>query len=164
MVVIAIMALMLGMFLLSTNVISRRACRQCAKQLKHEIDQVRIATMGKNKVTLHLYLSPGNKVMVQETTEIAKIGVNAGIETVTGEEREAGSSMVSVEVLASDGNTYSLNNSGVFFEFNRSTGAFRDVTGGQVGGNYTIKEISVSGGGLTEKLTLSGLTGKVTEN
>ncbi len=162
--VIAIMALMLGMFLLSTNVIGSRACRQCQKQLRHELDQVRVASMGKNKVVLHLYKNPDGKIMVQQTTTIAKLGGVAATEDVDGEEREIGSARVVVEVEASDGATYALNNSGVYFQFNRSTGAFKEISGGQVGGNYTIKKISITGGGVTERLTLHGITGKVTED
>ncbi len=167
--VIAIMALMLGMFLLSTNILGTRACRQCSKQLKHELEQVRVSTMGKNKVVLHLYKGSDNKIMVQQITTVANIGAGAGTTSYTGDAREVGSARVRLEFLSSLGSSMEeLNTDGIYFEFNRSTGAFKKVkhsdVGGQVNGEYTIKEIQVTGGGLTEKLTLSGITGKVTEN
>lgn len=177
--VIAIMALMLGMFLLSTNVIGRRAARQCAKQLKHELDQTRISTMGKNRVFLYLHKSADNKIMVQQITRISDINNVAATHYVNGEEREAGSARVKLEFLSSVGGTMEeLNTDGIYFEFNRSTGAFKtvksseitaEITGANAGqitaaSGYTIKEIQVTGGGLTEKLTLHPITGKVTEN
>jgi len=170
-VIIAIMALMLGMFLLSTNIIGTRACRQCSKQIRHELDRVRIATMGKNKVVLHLYVDPSTgKIMVQDKTRLTNIGATTGTNDVNGDAREIGSARVRVEFISSldPANRVVLNNDGIYFEFNRSTGAFKQVkssdVGGQLAGEYTIKNIYVIGGGLEQSLTLSGITGKVTEN
>ncbi len=170
-VILAIMALMLGLFLLSTNILGTRACRQCTKQIRHELDRVRIATMGKNKVVLHLYVDPSSgKIMVQDETKLANIGATTGTHDVSGDAREIGSARVRVEFISSldPANRVTLNNDGIYFEFNRSTGAFKQVkssdVGGQLSGDYTIKNIYVIGGGLEESLTLSGITGKVTEN
>ena len=168
-IVFAIISIMLGMFLLTTNVIGTRACKQCQKQLKHELEQVRIASMGKNKVILHLYKGADNKIMVQQTTTIADIGGAASTHDVSGDIREIGSARVRLEFVSSLGGTpVELDSDGIYFAFNRSTGAFKKVkeseVGGQVHGDYTIKEIYVTGGGLTQKLTLSEITGKVTED
>ncbi|MBO4374658.1 MAG: prepilin-type N-terminal cleavage/methylation domain-containing protein [Lachnospiraceae bacterium] len=169
-VVIGILALMLGMFLLSTNVIGRTAARQCSKQLRHELEQVRVASMGKNKVTLWLYKdSATGKIMVQQITTIANIGDGAGTTPVDGEVREVGSARVTLDFVSSvDATRTPLDSDGIYFEFNRSTGAFKKVKyselGGQIHDEYTIKEIYMTGGGLTEQLTLHGITGKVTED
>ncbi len=102
--------------------------------------------------------------MVKQITTIAKIGDSATTEDVDGEEREVGSSRVVLKVTASDGADYTLDTNGVYFQFNRSTGAFKKISGGQIGGDYTIKNIYMTGGGLTETLTLHGITGKITED
>ncbi len=180
--VVAILALMLGMFLLSTNVIGRTAARQCSKQLHHELDRVRVASMGKNRVILHLYRGADNKVMVRQITKISSIGGVADTKYIAEDAKEAGSSRVSLEFISSvdAAHRIPLDGDGVYFEFNRSTGAFKKVNGsviqseisgdisgavaGQVGGDYIIENIFITGGGLTETLTMHQITGKVTED
>ncbi len=160
-VVMAILALMTGMFLLSSGILATRAGKQCAKQIRHELDQVRIATMGKNKVTMSLSVDSVGRVWVTEVTTSPKVGASG---TLTNTEtKQIGSARARVEVSPGGGAFVPLNTSGVNFEFNRSTGAFIDVTGGQIGGTYCIDEIRVSGGSQSHTLKLKKVTGKVEE-
>ena len=167
-VVIAILALMLGLFLLSSNILNVRAGKQCAKQIKHELDQVRISTMGKNEVIMRLYLGSDGRVYVKETVTAPKIG-DKGTQTYDEAEKQIGSKRALVEIKVSGGSGFiALKEGGIRFKFNRATGAFEeigDVTGDQPGVSapYYIEEIKVTGGGQEHLLKLKKITGKVEE-
>ncbi len=160
-VVIAILALMTGLFLLSSGIINVRAGRQCTKQVKHEIEQVRIDTMGKNEVTLRLYLDDIGRVWSEKTIVAPKPGASGTVSY--NEIKQIGSKRVTVQVVPAGGSAVDLDEQGVYFKFNRSTGAFTSVTGGQIGGDYIIDEIFIEGGGQVEKLKLKKITGRVEE-
>lgn len=167
-VIIAILAIMIGMFLMTSGVLATRAGKQCTAQIKHEIEKVRVSTMGKNEVTLHIYARDG-KVWVTETTKFPKIG-GKGVDTVTSDEKEIGSARVSVQVKSDKTSDYrDLDSVGINIAFNRSTGAFAelDASGdqfsGDVSGKHYIESIKIRGGNQIHTLNTEKVTGKVLE-
>jgi len=166
-VVIAILALMMGMFLLTTGILNVRAGRQCAKQIRHELERVRIATMGKNEVSLRLYVGSDGRVYVEETVTAPKIG-STGTHTYTEDAKQIGSKRVKVQIRLQGASDFTDLKEGVRFQFNRGTGAFetvKSITDEQSGisAPYCIEEIKVTGGGQEHLLKLKRVTGKVEE-
>ena len=172
-VVIAILAVMMGMFLLTSGILNVRAGKQCAKQLKHELDSIRIASMGKNSVVLRLYQDSG-KIYVDENISGPRLDGSPGVVSAK-EIKQIGSSRVKVYIANSSydqdtdadknaidypGLFEELNDIGVLFEFNRSTGALKDCEGQITGKLYRI---DVVGGGRSNPLYIKPLTGKIEE-
>ena len=118
-------------------------------------------SMGKNKVTMSLFVDSVGRVWVTEVTTSPKAN-EAGTQTYS-ETKQIGSSRAMVQVKPAGGSAVDLDEQGVNFEYNRSTGAFVEVTGGQIAGNYIIDEIYVTGGNQKHTLLLRKVTGKVEE-
>ena len=170
-VVIAILAVMVGMFLLTTGILNVRAGKQCAKQIRHELDQVRIATMGKNEVTMRLYVGTDGRVYVINTITAPKTTADWRTDptnTYDETEKQIGSKRVTVMFKVHGASDFEELTDGVRFRFNRGTGAFEEIktlTDEQAGiaAPYYVEEIKVIGGGQEHLLKLKKVTGKVEE-
>ena len=164
-VVVAIMAVMLGFFITGIGRLSGAAAKQCARQIKAELGQVRIATMGKKDISVKIYRNPsdGCYYMTETSTEV---GSNFATTTYTTDPEKIGSNRVSVKYVkeylngSTSGLTELSGSSSIEVRFKRTTGGLDYVTNGTE--SYAINTIEVSSGSRVHTLTLSKLTGKVT--
>jgi len=152
-VVLAIMAVLTGIFAYGYSLISNKQVDQCAKKIQMALENARSTSMGKSNVDLKFYYS-GGKIYVDKK-------LNNDASKVTKSEVGDGKLTVKYTVAAISGtpveNNLSTNAlSGV--EFDRASGALKPISGTS---NYLTK-ITVSNGRKTVTVSIERLTGRVT--
>ena len=169
-VVIAIMAILVGVFVISISSLSGRKVNKCADEIVATLERARVLTLGKeqNQVEFRLYYDETEK---QYRAQIYQGGV-----AVT--DRVIGKDPIEIHVeFEGDAARYNLTtddikgtapyvsdpgNKGLFLVFNRSSGAFEQETTsvGSDAKSYCSK-IIVSSGSRTIEITPVGRTGKI---
>lgn len=157
-VVIAIMAVLTAVASLSIASVLGVSVKQCAREIKSSINETRVSTMGKDKVTLEIVRKSDGYYCT--TTETDGYGNKK-----TPEEKKVGRSNLDVSYVMTDRSGNSTEKSleagdTIIIEFDRASGAMKyDDTSGKCCTQIKIKKNS------TEKiLTLYPETGKVSMN
>ncbi len=169
-VVIAIMAIVVGIFTVSVGSLSGRKVNKCADEIVATLERARVLTLGKkqNQVEFRLYYDTAQKEY--------RAQIYQGGTLVT--DRAIGTDPIEIQVtFEGDTTSYDLKagvikgtapyvvsgvgEEGLFLVFNRSSGAFEQGTN-TVGEtkNYCSK-ITVSSGSRTIEITPVGRTGKI---
>lgn len=140
-IIIAIMTALGGVVVYGLSLVSGKSVTQCARKMQILLEQNRTVTMGKESTYVMIY-KDSTGVMAQEFIN----GSSSGKPPV-----KIGESTVNVTCGGSPiGDTVS---NGTKVEFDRATGALKDVTDDM--------EFVISGGGRVSTLTIDVLTGKV---
>ena len=148
-VVIAIMAVLTGTSVISVNMIGSFKAKECAKNIQSCINKTRVSTMGRNSVVLHLYQGADGSIYAQTTTN-----------GTADEPQVIGKKSVTVRYTDGDdlGTATELDASGVYIEFDRSSGTMKLPSSGP---SIYVHKIAVSQGNRTFVLTIYKETGKV---
>lgn len=169
-VVIAIMAILVGVFAISVSSLSGRKVNKCADEIVTTLERARVLTLGKeqNQVEFRLYYDTTEK---QYRAQIYQGGVVVS-------DRVVGKDPIEISVtFEGDSTAYDLKtadikgtapyvsdpgNEGLFLVFNRSSGAFEQGTT-SVGSDVKsyCSKITVSNGSRTIEITPVGRTGKI---
>lgn len=172
-VVIAIMAILVGVFAISVSSLSGRKVNKCADEIVTTLERARVLTLGKeqNQVEFRLYYEETEK---QYRAQIYQGGVVVS-------DRVVGKDPIEISVTFEEGSTGSIaydlrtddikgtapyvsnpGNEGLFLVFNRSSGAFEQGTT-SVGSDVKsyCSKITVSNGSRTIEITPVGRTGKI---
>lgn len=152
MVVLAIMAVLLGIFAFGYSLISNKQVDQCAKKIQVSLESARTTSLGKSSVDLKFYPS-GGKIYLQRTLD-----GDASKATTS----EIGDGKLSVKF-------YFKKNSAATVEKNAATGAVTgiifDRASGAVkadGTGYYLDSVKISNGRKTITVSLDKITGRVT--
>lgn len=148
-VVIAIMAVLTGTLAISVSAIGGFKAKECAKNIQSYINKTRVSTMGRNSVVLHLYKGADGAFYAQTTT-------NGTADTP----QVIGKKSVTVRYTAGDDldTADELDTTGVYIEFDRSSGAMKLPTSDP---KIYVHKIAVSQESRTYVLTIYKETGKV---
>lgn len=163
-VVVAIIAIMTGFFITGLGRLGGVASKQCARQIKAELGQVRIATMGKKDISVKIYKDAADKCYYMQETS-TEIGSGFTENSVTTAPEKIGSSRVKIRWIKEyrDKTRSALTELGdgdaIEVKFNRTTGGLDYISGGTP---YVLSELEISSGTKVHTLELSKLTGKVT--
>lgn len=159
MVVIAIMAVVGGIVTMGIGVAVSKPAEECARKIQQSLEGARVYTMGKQKLAVKYYISDGS-VYAQET-----VTYPSGVTKVKDPEKiGAKGTKVTYKVTDKVGCTeYNLSADPLTLSFDRSTGGINmaECSLSSIG-DEIILEILVQRGSTVMKVTLYGLTGKVT--
>lgn len=150
MVVVAIMAVLLAVGIMSVNAMSGKPAQQCAQQLMYSLERHRTSAMGKVNSQYVLRVNGSGKIVADEYLTNADSLTGVDPKTV-----EVGASGNKVTYVCG-GATYSLDERPLTLQFDRGSGSFK----AQADGTYCT-EIIIKRGGREHKVTLVPLTGKV---
>ena len=153
MVVIAIIAVLGGVFINGFYLISSKQVDQCAKKMQMALENARSTSMGKSNVDLKFYYSGGkiyvDKKLNNDSTKITKTEVGDDGLTIKY-------TYAPIVGTATEKNLSTNPLSGV--EFDRASGALKPLSGTN---NYLTK-ITVTNGRKTVTVNIERLTGRVT--
>ena len=169
-VVIAIMAILVGVFAISVSSLSGRKVNKCADETVTTLERARVLTLGKeqNQVEFRLYYDTTEK---QYRTQIYQGGVVVS-------DRVVGKDPIEISVtFEGDSTAYDLRTGvikgtapyvvsgvgeeGLFLVFNRSSGAFEQGTNTVGETKDYCSKIVVSSGSRTIEIMPVGRTGKI---
>ena len=174
-VVIAIMAILVGVFAVSVGSLSGRKVNKCADEIVATLERARVLTLGKeqNQVEFRLYYDVAQKEY--------RAQIYQGGTLVT--DRTVGNDAITIKVVfEGDATEYDLKAGsiqgsdpyvkivsktdaekiGLFLVFNRSSGAFEQGTNSVSGTEKTYcSKITISGGNREIEITPVGRTGKI---
>lgn len=140
-VVIAIMAVVATMGLLSFSVVTGQDVKSCAADIKSYIGQTKVHAMSRANATM--------------TLSVKSDGVYVNL-SVEGHDVQVGKSGIAVSYRTDDGGTVTLNATDTLvLSFDRSSGAFLQLPDGKY-----CTAIVLNGGGRTITITLIPQTGK----
>ena len=169
-VVIAIMAVLGGLFITGLNLIFGLPSRECARELKSELEKVRTDAMGKTEASLYLYkaadgiyfresyhgFSPDEKQMDETGSKRAPVKIGNDRVTLKYLEKSEDPSLLEGSLSALEAKCKELDAAGITLHWNRETGGFISV-----GEDVCLRAILVQSGGHTWRLTLHEMTGVV---
>lgn len=169
-VVIAIMAIMIGVGILSLSLLFGTQARGCAQRVSSLLNETKTGCLSRFDETMTLaYRTKGTDKAITSDGYYAEnyvytINKDAASIAVGGSEiRSMGSGKVIITVYLSDGTSFELGKTrSVTISYNRSTGAFDPVT---VDGTQTddyIEKITFASGARTYTITMVQETGKHT--
>ncbi len=148
-VVIAIMAVLTGTVTISVSAVGGFKAKECTKNIQSYINKTRVSTMGKNSVVLHLYKGADDAFYAQTITNgTADAAQQIGKKTVTVKYTD-GDDLTSMS---------ELDTTGVYIEFDRSSGAMKLPASGP---SIYVHKITVSQGSKNYVITIYRETGKV---
>ena len=169
-VVIAIMAILVGVFSISVGSLSGRKVNKCADEIVATLERTRVLTLGKeqNQVEFRLYYDTTEK---QYRAQIYQGGVVVS-------DRVVGKDPIEISVtFEGDSTAYDLRTGvikgtapyvvsgfgeeGLFLVFNRSSGAFEQGTNTVGETKDYCSKIVVSSGSRTIEIMPVGRTGKI---
>lgn len=169
-VVIAIMAILVGVFAISVSSLSGRKVNKCADEIVTTLERARVLTLGKeqNQVEFRLYYDTTEK---QYRAQIYQGGVVVS-------DRVVGKDPIEISVtFEGDSTAYDLRTGvikgtapyvvsgvgeeGLFLVFNRSSGAFEQGTNTVGETKDYCSKIVVSSGSRTIEIMPVGRTGKI---
>lgn len=169
-VVIAIMAILVGVFAISVSSLSGRKVNKCADEIVTTLERARVLTLGKeqNQVEFRLYYDTTEK---QYRAQIYQGGVVVS-------DRVVGKDPIEISVtFEGDSTAYDLRTGvikgtapyvvsgvgeeGLFLVFNRSSGAFEQRTNTVGETKDYCSKIVVSSGSRTIEIMPVGRTGKI---
>lgn len=162
-VVLAIMSVLAGAFGIGISMALRKPADECASKLQASLQSNRILAMGKLETKLEIYMDDEGYIYLKEITETAT-STGSKVQTT---ETLIGESGITFEYVIKNGDTSTTvallrGGSPLILSFDRSSGAFKDLTEMGLPANTYCTSITISKGGLEKKLTLAYLTGKVT--
>lgn len=141
-VVIAIMAILTTVGLLSFSIVSGRQVIGCAKEIESYISQTKVQALSRASAKLEIFVKSDG------------VYVNLSVE---GRDVKVGKSGIQVKYKTTDGAEVSLTESErLVISFDRSSGAFQTLPGLST----YCKEITVEGGRHSRKIILIPQTGK----
>lgn len=169
-VVIAIMAILVGVFAISVSSLSGRKVNKCADEIVSTLERARVLTLGKeqNQVEFRLYY--------ESTAKEYRAQIYQGGTLVS--DRVVGKEPIEIKVVfEGDTTKYDLKAQtikgtapyvttgvgaeGLFLVFNRSSGAFEPGTNTVGDTKDYCSKIIISGGNRTIEITPVGRTGKI---
>lgn len=157
MIVIAILAVISGIVTLGIGVAISKPAEECARKMQQSLEGARVYTMGKQKMAMKYYMSDG-AVYAQE------IITYPNGTTLYKDPEKIGAKGMKVTYKAKTGGTeYNLSGTPLILSFDRSTGGLNTAECSPSGFSSQVTlEIQVQRGSTVMKVTLYGLTGKVT--
>lgn len=148
-IVMAIMAVIVGMTGYGLGLISNKPVDECAKRLEMALNRNRTTVMGKKDAWLELYMVDGRITM-------REIIIEADDTKRTGDPVTIGADGVGMRLTGASG-TVELNTGCIRIGFRRDSGSLESKEGDPV---YTRLEIYK--GSYSKIITINELTGKVT--
>lgn len=154
-VVIAIMSILTGVSVLSIRSAIGTYVKQCTANIESQINNARHMTMAKNKVSLKIYVDSSGAYYAD--MEVYATDSSTTPESVTT--KKLGRSSVDVSFTTdssmADGTFKKVDSSNpIIIEFDRSSGALKDQTN-------CVKQIKISQGAHTKRITIFPETGKI---
>ncbi len=143
-VVVAIMSILIGVAGYGLSLSSGKPAEECARRLVSEIEQARMATMGRNKTEIIIYADNGGQDGVR-IEEVSTIVNDDGSTTSRTTEKKVSSKKLNV--------SFSTGEDNLPLEFDRASGALK--------GNKDIVEIYISKANTKRTIKIYGLTGNV---
>lgn len=154
-IVIAIMTVLTGVISMGIGIAVSKPADECASKLKAALQNARVTSMGKLDTTISVYTKDEKIYLMQKV--VSESGTNS-TETLIGAKG------VEVKYKISGESSYrDLGDSShpLVLSFNRSSGAFKDLSAMGFATKTYCVEIQVSKGNKTKLLKLSSLTGKI---
>ena len=154
-VVIAIMSILTGVSVLSIRSATGTYVKQCTANIESQINNTRHMTMAKNKVKLKIYVDSNgvyyadmevyasDSSTTPESTTTTKVGKSSVDVYFTTDTSMADTSFKKVD-----------STNPIIIEFDRSSGALKDTTN-------CVKQIKISKGAHTKRITIYPETGKI---
>lgn len=152
-IVVAIIAVVTGVFSMGYSLISTKQVDQCARKIQIALESSRTTTMGKLSADLSFYTWDG-KIVVNKN-----IYNSAGIDTTVV---ELGGKDIKVQYVVTDGaasTTYDLSSSALVVEFDRASGSLKALPTGRFLSEFIVSNTS---GTKTLHVKIDKLTGRVT--
>ena len=163
-IVVAIMAIVVGVMGLSVGTLTGRKTAKCADEIVSTLERARVLTLGKEQNQVEFVLTDGSG---EYPAQIYQGGTKAS-------DRIVGKDPITIQVyFANDNKAYSLSElkgtlpyatatGGLHLVFNRASGAFEEKT---CAANDVVKDycdkIVISNGTRTITITTVGRTGKI---
>lgn len=162
-VVIAIMAVLMSFFITGLGQLTGLASKQCTRQIKQELGQVRIKTMGKEDIYVRIYKDAADNCWYITETAIQPASGSTSSSTVTSDPEKIGSSRVTVTgtLLSAGTGAVLRTDDDMEIRFDRETGGLKEIS--DPSGNYYVSRIVITSGSHVHTLTISKLTGKINE-
>lgn len=171
-IVIAIMAVLVGVMAMSASSLTGRRVRKCADEIVTTLERTRVLTLGKEQNQVECVIS------YDESTKEYRARILQGGTEVSN--RVLGKDPIQVEVyFEGDATAYSLSNikgsdslvpyvsadPGLHLVFNRASGAFEKNTSmaNSAPKEYCNKIVVTNNGSRTVEITTVGKTGKILE-
>lgn len=156
-VVIAIMSILAGVVTISMRSVTGTYVKQCSANIKSQLANTRHMTMGKNKVKLKIYVGSDGAYYSDMEVYASDSSVTPENVTTTKLGKKSVEVKYSKEAGLSEGSFKILTESNpIEIEFDRSSGAVKDAVN-------CVKQIKVSQGSHTKKITIYTETGKISE-
>lgn len=146
-IVIAIMAVLVGVGVWGVNAMTGRPAQQCGQKIIYSLERHRTTAAGKVDASYTLRVDAQNRIIMDEY--VSNDGTGSTSSSVLG------SGYVTVTYVCG-GSTYNLKDDPLTLQFDRSSGSFKK----QADGTYCTQIIAASGG-RTVEVSLVPLTGKV---
>ena len=154
-IVMAIMAVLGTVVSIGVNLVTGRPADKCASRLQTVMQNNRMTTMGKLDASMRIYMDAAGGIYVDELIKVNESTTN----TVTTQVGEAG--VVLFYKITGEADYRELTpGTALLLSYDRSSGAFKDLTSMGLSGHY-CEEIKIVKGNRTKILKLSYLTGKI---
>lgn len=169
-IVVAIMAIVVGVIGLSVGTLTGRKTAKCADEIVSTLERARVLTLGKEQNQVEFVLTD---VSGEYHAQIYQGGTKAS-DRIKVSDRIVGKDPITIQVyFANDNTAYSLSElkgtltyatatGGLHLVFNRASGAFEEKT---CAANDVVKDycdkIVISNGTRTITITTVGRTGKI---
>ncbi len=154
-IVMAIIAVIAGAASIGVGLITGRPADKCASRLQTVMQNNRITTMGKLDASMRIYMDAAGCIYVDELIKVNESTTN----TVTTQVGAAGV-VLQYKITGEDAYRELTPGTVLLLSFDRSSGAFKDLTAMGLPGHY-CEEIKIVKGNRTKILRLSYLTGKI---
>ena len=169
-VVIAILAVMIGIGILSISLLLGTQAKGCAQKVSGQLNETKTGCLSRFNETMTLqYRTKGSDPAIESDgyyTEnfVYSIDKDANKYALTNSEiRKMGSKNVVITVFLSDGSSFELGTTrSVTISFNRSNGAFEKVIVDGTQTNHYIEKMTFSSGAHTYTISMVTETGKHT--
>lgn len=166
-VVIAIMAVVVGLVGMSVTLITGRKVKKCGEEITSTLERAKVLALGKTQGQVEFVLREASngdiyaEIYQGSTTEPVNSRLVAESGVLNIRATFSDSSVANLGSISGNG-SYAQDSSGLHLVFNRSTGAFEKNTSkvGDVEKEYCT-DITISNSRRTVKITLVGATGKI---
>lgn len=154
-IVMAILAVLGTAVGVGVSAVTGKPADQCASRLQSVIQNNRITTMGKLDSSMRIYMDAAGNIFVEEQIKTDETTTNA---TVT----QVGTAGVTFQYKLTGESSYRdlLPGDELLLRYDRSSGAFKDLSAMGLSGHY-CEEIKIVKGHRTRILKLSYLTGRI---
>lgn len=154
-IVLAIMAVLGTVVSVGVNLVTGKPADQCASRLQTVMQNNRMTTMGKLDASMRIYMDAAGNIYVDELIKVNESTTN----TVTTQVGTAGV-VLSYKITGEAAYRELIPGTALLLSYDRSSGAFKDLTAMGLSGHY-CEEIKIVKGNRTKILKLSYLTGKI---